>query len=85
MRVEGGKILTVDFGYSPRKHILLSFLLRNVLQHVVNNGLDEPSLLILLLLLLKPHPAVEHSLNLGSERDLLAPHEHVSLKLRSVL
>ena len=78
-------ILTVNFGHGPRKHILLSFLFRNALQHIVNDGFDEPSLLVLLFLLLKAYPAVKHSLDLGGERDLLAPHKRVSLELCSLL
>jgi len=77
--------LTLDLGYGPREHVLLSLLLRNVFHHVVNNGLDKASLLIFLLLLLKAHPAVEHSLDLRSKRDALALHECVRLKLCSLL
>lgn len=80
-----GRLLTIDLRYSPREHVLLSLLLRNVFHHVVNDGLDKASLLIFLLLLLKAHPAVEHSLDLGSKRDALALHECVRLKLRSLL
>ena len=79
------RLLTIDLRYSPREHVLLSLLLRNVFHHVVNNGLDKASLLVFLLLLLKAHPAVEHSLDLGSKRDALALHECVRLKLRSLL
>jgi hypothetical protein len=49
MGEEGGEELTLDLGQSK---VNTSFL-QSVLNQVVNDGLDEPSLLVPLLLLLK--------------------------------
>jgi len=63
----------------------LRLLLRDVLEHVIDDRLDEQSLLLLLLLLLEAYPAIEHRLDLRGERDFLALYECVRLELRGLL
>jgi hypothetical protein len=81
----GEKKLTLDLGHSPSQNIFLSPFLRDVLQHVINDRLDEVSLLILFFLLFEPYPTIEHRLDLSGERDALPPHKRIRLELRSLL
>ena len=77
--------LTLHFGHGPREDILLSLFLRDVLEHTADDALDEPSLLVFFLLLLEAHPAIEHRLDLSSERDALALNECIRFELCGLL
>lgn len=63
----------------------MRLLVVEVLEYVLDNGLDEVGLLALLRLLLEADPAVEDGLDLGRERNLLALDESLGLKLRGLL
>lgn len=76
---------TLNLADSPSKDLLLRLLLVEVLEHVVNNSLDELSLLVLLLLLLEADPAVQDGLDLGREGNLLALNEGLRLEHGSLL
>ena len=63
----------------------MRLLVAEVLEHVLDNGLDEVGLLAFLGLLLETNPAVKDGLDLGRERDLLALDERLGLELRGLL
>ena len=63
----------------------MRLLVVEVLEHVLDDGLDEVRLLALLRLLLEADPAVEDSLDLRRERDLLALDERLGLELGGLL
>ena len=77
--------LTVDLRNSVRKDLLLHFLVLQALEHVGNDRLCELGLLVLLLLLLEAHPAVQNGLYLRRKRNLLLLDECLRLKLRGLL
>lgn len=76
---------TLDLGNGTGKDLLLRLLVVEVLEHVLDDGLDEVGLLALLRLLLEADPAVEDGLDLGRERNLLALDECLRLELRGLL
>lgn len=76
---------TLDLGNGTGKDLLLRLLVVEVLEHVLDDGLDEVGLLALLRLLLEADPAVEDGLDLGRERNLLALDESLGLELRGLL
>ena len=63
----------------------MRLLVVEVLEHVLDDGLDEVRLLALLRLLLEADPAVEDGLDLRRERDLLALDERLGLELGGLL
>lgn len=63
----------------------MRLLIAEVLEHVLDDRLDEVRLLALLGLLLEADPAVEDSLDLSREGDLLALDERLRLELRGLL
>lgn len=77
--------LTVDLCNGVRQDLLLHPVILQALEHVCNDGLRELGLLVLLLLLLEAHPAVEDGLHLGCKRNLLLLNERLRLELRGLL
>ena len=76
---------TINLRNRVLQDVSLSLLITKTLEHVVNNSLGELSLLALLLLLLVPHPAVKHGLELRREGDLLALNKGLRFELRGLL
>ena len=79
------KALTLNLGNGADKNILLGLLITNALENVVNDSLDEFSLLALLGLLFETDPAVENGLDLRGKSDLLFLDEGLVLKTSSLL
>ena len=77
--------LTLDLSNGTDKDILLSLLITNALYDVINDSLDEFSLLALLGLLFETDPAVENGLDLRGKSDLLLLDEGLVLKTSSLL
>ena len=76
---------TLNLSHSAGENVLLGLLVAEALQDVVNDGLDEVSLLALLGLLLKADPRVEDGFDLSGEGNLLALDERLGLELRGLL
>ena len=79
------RALTVNLRNSVCQNLLLDLLVLQTLEHVGNDRLGELGLLVLLLLLLEPHPAVKDSLHLSRKRNLLLLNERLRFQLCSLL
>ena len=77
--------LTLNLGNGARKDILLRLFVLDRLQHILNDGFCEGSLLILLGLLLITDPRVQNGLELGSQSNLLLEDERLSLEFSGFL
>lgn len=78
-------VLTLDLGDSACKDVLLRLFVLDRLQYILDDGLREGSLLVLLGLLLITDPRVQNGFELGSQSNLLLEDKRLSLEFGSFL
>ena len=77
--------LTLDLGNSARKDILLRLFVLDRLQHVLDDGFREGSLLVFLCLLFISDPRVQNGFELRSQSNLLLEDERIRLEFGGFL
>jgi len=77
--------LTLNLSNGACKDVLLCLFVLDRLQHILNDGFCEGSLLVLLGLLFITDPRVQNGLELGSQGDLLLEDERLGLEFGSFL
>jgi len=77
--------LTLNLGNSACKDVLLRLFVLDRLQHVLDDGFREGSLLVLLGLLFITDPRVQDGFELRSKSNLLLENERIGLEFGSFL